>query len=600
MQHQVTQLINQQLKSLKLTNLPAWLVEQPANADHGDYACNVALVAFKALPDSAKQEHKNPRSFAQFLIDQLQQDLPVWLNKVELAGPGFINFWISEEELLSQAESFYNSDFQLPSNLKPVSKHIVVEFSSPNIAKPFTIGHLRSTIIGNSLANILEAVGHKVYRDNHLGDWGTQFGKLIYALHHLGEGSLQANIKKLNSLDFPVKFLVDLYIEFHKLADEDASLDDQGRSWFKKLEDGDKTARELWQMCIDWSWQEFSRIYTRLGVEFTENQGKGYGESYFEDKMKPVIQELKDKNLLTESRGAQLVFFDDETHLPPAMILKSDGATLYHTRDLATDKFRLQKYGKDITVINEVGAEQKQYFEQLYKIEELAGWYQPGQRIHVGHGLYSFKDGKMSTRKGNVIWLEEVLNTARDKAAQIIQNRQDIVDKELTAEKIGIGALIWNDLKRSYIHRITFDWDEILNLQGNSGPYLQYSYVRCQGVIEKFQADIAIPLRTLIDNKAYFEKNWQKEQLNILRNLYHYSEVVVKAAQELAPHHLATYLFELAQAFNAWYSKGQFVSSQLWQDQPDQVAKNILVVAATAQVLADGLQLLGIQTVDKM
>jgi arginyl-tRNA synthetase len=338
-------------------------VDQPANASFGDYTTNIALQV-------AKQLHKSPMEVAQNIATFIEKnDL---IEKVDVIKPGFINFWIKPSYLVK----VILTHTQVPDGLVEKTnegKEVVVEYSSPNIAKPFTIGHLRSTIIGDAVANLLQATGYTVHRDNHLGDWGTQFGKQIYAIKTWG------NEEEIEKSYRPVKLLVDLYVKFHVEAEKNPEIENDARKWFKKLEEGDAEARRLWKKCIEWSMVEFKKIYDELGVTFTENDENGhmgYGESFFEDKMAPIITELKSKNVLQTSKGAQLVFFPNDKY-PPLMIIKEDGATLYATRDLATDKFRLEKYGKDILVINEVGAEQSLYFKQIYEIEYMLGWYKP-------------------------------------------------------------------------------------------------------------------------------------------------------------------------------------------------------------------------------
>lgn len=584
--------------------------EQPADRQHGHLSTNCAMVSF-ATPEVKAQGISSPRELAQRLVEYIKKlpdfigksDQPSCIADTMIAGPGFINFALSDHFLLENMNEFLSrEDTTLPSIGQ--GQKIVIEFSSPNIAKPFTIGHLRSTIIGDSLAHMYEALGYTVYRDNHVGDWGTQFGKQIYALHHLGKGSLAANIAAIEAAESPVKELVALYIEFHEKAEADPTLEDAGRAWFKKLEEGDSEARRLWQLCIDWSFKEFNRLYQRLGVKFTENNGRGYGESFFEDKMANVLKELTEKGLMTESEGAKLVFFPQE-EFPPLMIVKKDGATLYATRDLATDAFRRAHYGDDITIVNEVGAEQATYFRQLYRLEELAGWFKPGQRVHVKHGLYRFKDKKMSTRKGNVIWLEEVLDEA---VQRVVSKDTSITSAEQAA--IGLGALKWNDLKRSSHLDVVFDWDEILSLKGNSGPYVQYTAVRCQSVLAKAQLQGFVqksspkPFDTLLDLKAYLGQSLEKEEKEVLINLYTYFDTVQLAAREFAPHHLCTYLYELAQSYNIFYTQHTILG---WKEgeagsslSPETLRLRIAITQAVAKVLSHGLGLLGIATVSRM
>jgi len=592
----IQQLVTNALQEIGLDTDGTIHLEHPTDLSHGDYASNVAMMLFKK-----QDKFSSPRELAQEIMDHIEDNKQL-LKKVEIAGPGFINFTLSEQFLIAEMGDLIKNQAEL-SNKENKGKKAVVEYSSPNIAKPFTIGHLRSTIIGDSVANLLEETGYQVFRDNHLGDWGTQFGKQIYALKNLGEGSLEKNIEKISSSANPVKELVKLYVDFHKQAEDKPEMEDEARAIFKSLEDGDKEARELWQKCIDWSFVEFDRIYSKLGVKFTENNGQGYGESDFEDKMDVVIKELEDKANQTGlikyeegEKGAMLVSFPEQSKLPPAMILKSDGATLYSTRDLATDKWRLGHYGQDTLIINEVGAEQSLYFRQLFTIEAALGWVIPGQRVHIGHGMYRFKDGKMSTRKGNVIWLEDVLDEAVAKATNLAGEGRSISADGL--EKIAFGALKWSDLKRSAHLDVTFDWDEIMTMQGNSGPYLQYTYVRCKAILDKLKSDGEINISyysdILSNLKSYSIGETEKE---LLRNLYIYSEIVSKSAEEFAPHHLTTYLFNLAQVFNKFYGAHKVMDSG---DGVEAEQFRVALVLATSMIIKKGLSLLGIEVVSKM
>jgi len=586
----ITQFLHQSLVAalveLKLPTVEVEL-ERPTDTAHGDFATNVALVMFGQLSSEQKAAFGSPRQLAAKIVAAIKVSTKL-VSKIEVAGPGFINFTLAEHFLLEELERILTKSDQLvePINL---GKKIIVEYSSPNIAKPFTIGHLRSTIIGDSIANLYEVTGAKVWRDNHVGDWGTQFGKQIYAIKAWGDET------EIEHSPRPVKKLVELYVKFHQEAEQNPALEDEARKWFKKLEDGDDEARRLWQKCINWSWKEFNAIYQKLGVKFSTefNQGRGLGESFFEDKMDVVIAKLKEKKLLQEGEnGAKLVFFADDEY-PPAMILKKDGATLYHTRDLATDKYRLDEYQPDL-VINEVGAEQELYFKQLFKMEELLGWYQPEQRVHVKHGLFRFKDQKMSTRRGNVIWLADVLQEAYDRVNNIAD--QKLGESELW--KIAIGALKYNDLKRKSVSSVIFDWDEIARLDGNSGPYLQYSYVRCQSVLRKAGLDE----QQMSQSDALFNINNVKDidlsmiEIDLLRNLYQYSDVVVAAVTERSPHLVCSYLYQLAQAFNSFYAQ----HSILQADQENQKQFRVALTQATAEVLGQGLGLLGIELVEEM
>ena len=546
-------------------------LEHPKDEAHGDYATSVAL-------GLAKKLGKSPMEIAKEIVSKV--GAIDGAAKIEVAPPGFVNFTLTDEAILEAI----NAD--VGPNLGQNKRKVIVEYSSPNIAKPFSIGHLRSTIIGDAVANLLEATGWQVFRDNHLGDWGTQFGKEIYDIKTWG------NEAAIEQAAEPVKELVALYVKFHEEAETEPGLEDAARAWSKKLEDGDPEARRLWQKCVDWSWREFNRLYDRLGVKFTENNGRGYGEAYFEAKMAPVVAELKEKNLLKESEGAQLVFFENDA-LPPLMIIRKDGATLYATRDLATDKFRLAHYGAEIVVINETGIEQELHFQQLYKIEELLGWYEPGQRVHIKHGHWRFKDRKMSTRKGDVIWLEEVLNEAVTRARKLISTSGTAREmsepgQKALAEVVGIGALKWNDLKSGPQNNITFDWDEVLNMDGNSAPYMQYAHARACSILRA--------AGTVGSDPAVIRGYDLNEAERVLaRRLGRFDEAVKHAAANYAPNTLCNYLYDLAQVFSNFYQTQPVLKAQ----GPERDLR-LYLVGATAQVIKNGLKLLGIKAPEKM
>ncbi|OIP74461.1 MAG: arginine--tRNA ligase [Candidatus Pacebacteria bacterium CG_4_9_14_0_2_um_filter_36_8] len=587
----VVDLLNKQitliLKELGIAN-PQLNFEHPADENHGDWSTNAALQYAKQLPDI-----NNPRKLAEIIVEKLKpllKDIPeIW--QVSIAGPGFINFSLAREyfrtEIVKMSEKAPQEYFAKKAK-ENKNRKVIVEYSSPNIAKPFTIGHLRSTIIGDAVANLYEALGWQVYRDNHLGDWGTQFGKLIYAIKTWGN---QEDIDKSKQ---PIKELVTLYVKFHEEAEKNPNIEDDGRAWFKKLEEGDDEAHQLWQWCIDLSWKEFQSIYGELGISFTENNGRGFGESYFEDKMSEAVDLLETKlapekavengaHYAEGEDGAKLIFFNNE-ELPPLMVMKKDGATLYATRDFATDYFRLKKYDNPDLIVNEVGAEQSLYFQQLYKVEEILGWYKPGQRVHVKHGLYRFKDKKMSTRKGNVIWLADVISEAKERAEALSP------DKKHITQTIAIGALKWNDLRSETNRDIVFDWDELLSMKGNSGPYVQYATVRAKSILRKAALEEFSP--------GYGDDAWKMntEELNLARHLDRFVETVQLAASEFAPHHLASYLFELAQRFNVLYNTHKIVTAE----NSDARERRCVLTQATVKTLEYGLSLLGIQTPEEM
>lgn len=578
----IVDILEQTLADFHLT-CPIQL-EKPTQSDFGDLSSNLAMTLYQQVKD----QFVSPKDFASALVANIKTKAQSAIfQEISIAAPGFINFKLADQYFLEKLKKNGQGKNAQFVNLG-LGKTAIVEYSSPNIAKPFTIGHLRSTIIGDSIANLLEASGYRVFRDNHLGDWGTQFGKQIVALKRFGDETKIAQAAK------PVTELVALYVKFHEEAEKDPALNDEAREWFKKLEDGDQEARSIWQKCIDWSFKEFARIYQYLGVSFSENNGRGYGESYFEGMLPALIAELKQQGLAKEGKeGATLIFYPND-ELPPLMIAKKDGSTLYATRDLATDKWRREnpRYqnadGSAPLVVNEVGSEQTFYFQQLYRAEEILGWYAKGQRKHVKHGLYRFKEGKMSTRKGNVIFLEEVLDKAKEKALTFTKD-------EAIAQAVSIAALKWNDLKRKSEININFDWTELLNLQGNSGPYMLYTYARAKSILRKAetvegQTDLKFTEQGFDEQKIVLNSS----ERALLLALDEFNQIVARAAAEFAPHYLCNYLFDLAQLFNSFYNQYPILNSS------SERQFRLNLVEAVVITLRKGLGLLGISTLEKM
>lgn len=542
-------------------------LEFPDNETFGDFSCNVALMQSKSLGVS-------PHKLAEELAVKLNKNdnLKSVIDKIEVAGPGFINFWLKKDVLVDNLMQIDEAKEKYGTSDSGKGKLAIVEYSSPNIAKPFGVGHLRSTVIGDALANLMEANGWNVMRDNHLGDWGTQFGKMLYAIKKWGD------MDKIEASENPVDELVKLYVKFHEESKKDGSLEDSARAWFKKLEDGDSEARRLWQKCVDLSWTEFDRIYSAMGVGFSPefNGGRGLGESFFETRMPEVIAELNEKKLLKEGEDhARLVFFKDEKY-PPLMILKKDGSTLYATRDLATDKYRLEKYGPDL-IINEVGSEQGLYFRQLFEIEKILGWYKEGQRVHVGHGLYLTEGKKMSTRAGKTVKLNDVFAEAVERAKKLGN------ESEKNAGDVGIGAIKYFDLSHHPDTNINFDWDRMFALEGNSGPYLQYTVARTNSVLAKAG----------VKGGRFKDRELNEEELAILRSLTRFTEVIASASKTYSPNLLCNYLYELASKFNTLYNKHKIIGS-------DNEEFRLMLTSGVGQVLKNGLRLLGIQVPERM
>ncbi|MEI6396697.1 MAG: arginine--tRNA ligase [Candidatus Taylorbacteria bacterium] len=556
-------------------SVAAIALDFPENAEHGDFTSNVAMV-------NAKKLGMKPVELASKIVAEFEKNKPVSVKTVAVAGPGFINF-----TLTAQAVSEIVRDIQIP-NIGN-NRKILVEYSSPNIAKPFTVGHLRSTVIGDSIARILSALGYSVIRDNHLGDWGTQFGKLLVAIDRWGAdiGGLDG-IKKSER---PIKALVDLYVKFHDEAEKDPVLEDIARAKFKLLESGtDQKITDAWKTCVDISKKEFTKIYDRLGVAFDPKRGDTeIGESFFvtPDKIQPVRDALAAKGIMKESEGAKVVFFGSEDpkkwKYPPLIVEKSDGTSIYATRDLAADLYRRDTYGKGAMIINEVGAEQNLYFRQLIETEIMLGWFTAQERLHIAHGLYRFKDGKMSTRKGNVIWLEDLLDEAVVRASKINAD---------SADAVAVAAIKFNDLKRDSIQDIVFDWDEMMNMTGDSGPYLQYSCVRARAVIEKAR-EIGITAKS---KGAAAGTRPEIAQLDVLeRYLMRFPHVVSFAGSSYKPSIIANYLINLASLFNSFYSQVLIADAK----DPSATYK-VAVTQVFATIMENGLDLLGIKVPERM
>jgi len=542
----------------EVSGIDAPIVEIPGNIEFGDYTTNVALL------------DKRPRENAQELVEKLKahKNLSKICDKIEVAGPGFINFWLKSDILVSNLTQIDAETKNYGKSVKGKGQTVVIDYSSPNIAKPFGIGHLRSTLIGQALYNLYQFLGYEVVGDNHLGDWGTQFGKLIYM------------IKTQNSTDYSIQNLETLYVQFHKLAEDNPKLEEEARKWFKKLEDGDLETKEIWKKCVDVSMTEFDRIYKILGVKIDF----AFGESYYLSEMKQMISGVAFKKHLTKGeKGALVIDLTKFGIKTPLMVLKNDGASTYATRDLATIKFRERKWDPAI-IIYEVGAEQKLHFEQVIAAAKLLGIVNPSVKMHhTAHGLYLAPDGKkFSTRKGKTIKLEEVLDEAIKRAMELGQKSSEPAYAKATATAVGIGAIKYFDLMHAVASNVIFDWEKIMNLEGNSGPYLQYTIARCNSVLNKANPQIFKSANEL-----------EIDELSVLRSLIHFSEVIESAANLYSPNLLCNYLFDLAQKYNHLYNSIKIIGS-------DNENFRLTLTNGVGQVLKNGLNILGIQTPERM
>ena len=537
------------------------LLEQPKSSELGD----IAFPAFSL----AKTERKAPQIIAADIAEKIDT---AHFDKVVATGP-YVNFFLSKAEISGQViKEVIKDGADYGQQNEGNNQNITIDLSSPNIAKPFSVGHLRSTVIGDALSNIFRKIGYNTIKINHLGDWGKQFGLLMVAYKKWGsQEAVEAN---------PIDELLKLYVRINAEIENDPSLDEEGRLWFKKLEDGDPEATELWQWFRDESLTEFNRIYELLGVEFDSLNG----EAFYNDKMDEGIQIIEDKGLLQESKGASIVDLED-FNLPPAMIKKSDGATLYITRDIATAIYRARTYNfvKNIYV---VGQEQANHFRQLKAVLKKMGFDWSDDMIHVDFGLVTKNRQKLSTRKGNIILLEPTLLEAISRAkSQIEAKNPDLENKEAVARAVGVGAVKFYDLKTDRRNGYDFDLEAMVSFEGETGPYIQYAYARIQSILRKanFQPDA----------EATYSLN-DPESWEIIKLLQDFGRVVKRAADNYEPSLIAKYAISLAQAFNKYYAH-----TRILDESPERDSR-LALSYSTAVVLKEALRLLGVEAPEKM
>ena len=537
-------------------------IEIPPDSSMGDYA----FPCFRL----AKAMRKAPAAIAAELKDKLV--LPAGITRAEVAG-GYLNFF--EDRAGAAATTIMrvlNEDENYGHSSEGQGKNVCVEFSSINIAKPFHIGHLPSTAIGNSLNRIYKALGYNTIAINHLGDWGTQFGKMIVAYKKWGGG------KPIE--ESTVRELVKLYVRFHEEAEKDESLNDEARAWFRKIEQGDAEAVDLWQRMKTLTLKEVGEVYKLLGVEFDSYNG----ESFYEDKMQAVIDELDAKGLLKTDKGAKIVDLS-EYNMPPCIIVKSDGATLYATRDLAAAFYRKKTYDfyKCLYV---VAYQQNLHFKQWFKVVELMGydWYKDLE--HVAFGMVSMEDGAMSTREGKVVFLEDVLNKTVEKARAILDEKsKGLDDKATVAEDIGVGAVVFSALYNNRIKDVVFSYDRVLSFEGETGPYVQYTHARCTSVLSRAEITKDVDYSAL-DNA---------EANAVVKAIAAFPDAVKDAAEKYEPCYISRAVMAVCQAYNKFYFEHRIIDAA----EPQRNAM-LLLTKATKQVIKTGLTLLGIAAPDKM
>ncbi|MBD9828768.1 arginine--tRNA ligase [Enterococcus faecium] len=537
------------------------LLENPKSAEHGD----VAFPAFSL----AKVYRKAPQQIAADLAEKIDS---ANFEKIEVVGP-YLNFFMNKEVIskkvlqtvVKEKEHYGDSNIGNQGT-------VPIDMSSPNIAKPISMGHLRSTVIGNSIGFIMEKIGYQPIRINHLGDWGTQFGKLIVAYKKWGtEEAVKAE---------PINELLRLYVQFHEVAETEPELNEEARAWFKRLEEGDEEAIQLWQWFRDESMKEFNKIYDLLEVRFDSLNG----EAFYNDKMDEIVKLLEEKHLLNEDKGAEIVDLS-AYDLNPALIKKSDGATLYITRDLAAALYRKRTYDFKQSLYV-VGNEQSYHFKQLKAVLKEMGFDWSDDMHHIPFGLITQGGKKLSTRKGKIVLLEEVLNEAIQSAKeQISEKNPDLENKDAVAKQVGVGAVIFHDLKNDRLNTFDFNLEEVVRFEGETGPYVQYTHARAVSLLEKAGF---VPSETA-DYALNDDTSWE-----VVKLVQKYPETVLSAGEKYEPSVIAKHAIKLAQAFNKYYAHTKILA-----DDEQKEARLALVYAVTV-LLKEDLRLLGLHAPDKM
>ena len=543
-------------------------IETPKDTKNGDYS----FPCFRL----AKELKKAPPLIANEIKEKLEQEIKE-IEKIEVVG-GYLNFFVNKNILAKEVLEEVSKSEEYGKSEIGKEKNIVIDYSAPNIAKPFHIGHLRSTVIGGALYNIYKHLGYNVIGVNHLGDYGTQFGKLIEGYKLWGE--------EYNIDEDPINELTKIYIRINEACKANEQILENCRNNFKKLEDGDSYCVEIWKKFRELSLKEFQKVYDLLGSKFDSWNG----ESFYSDKMPEIIDILNKSGKLVESQGAKIIDLEDKGINTPCIIEKSNGSTTYATRDLAAIMYRARTYDFD-KALYVTSYEQTLHFKQVFEVAKLLGLdekYTNGLE-HVSFGMVLLPTGKMSTREGNVVKLEELLNEAISRAKDIIEQKNpELEDKEEVAKKVGIGAVIFNDLSSARIKDEIFDWDTILNFQGETGPYIQYTYVRTRSVLEKagytpkFED---VKIENLLDEYS----------LEILKLIYNFEDTLIQVTEKNEPSILSRYLIDLAKAYSSFYNENKIIV----EDKDVQNAR-VYLTYATGKVLKQGAELLGMQMPEKM
>ena len=545
-------------------------IQNSTKREFGDFQTNFAMVSSKLIG-------KNPREIASTLVDNFKENDII--EKLEIAGPGFINIYLKNKFLNEELKKVENEKYDF--SFLNTDKTIIIDYSSPNIAKRMHIGHLRSTIIGDSIKRTLQFLGFHTLADNHIGDWGTQFGKLIVAYKNW--------LNKKSYEEDPIGELERIYVQFSDEAKKNPALEDEAREELKKLQLGDEDNQKLWKEFIDISLKEYNKIYDRLDVNFDYY----YGESFYNDMMPSVLEELKEKGIAREDQGALVVFFENDK-LPPAIVQKKDGSFLYTTSDLATMKFRKDELNVDEAVYL-TDDRQQNHFKQVFEIGEMLGEPYNYKKTHVVFGIMRFGDGMIfSSRSGNIIRLVDLLDEAKTQVKKVIDEKNPNIpeeEKEKIAEIVGSGAIKYFDLSQNRTSDITFTWDKVLSFEGNTGPYLQYTYVRIMSIFRKLKEE-----NINVENKDIILENMNGVERELAVELLRFPQTVVKSYESYRPNIIADYLFDIAKLFNNFYNS----NSILKEENKKVMDARILLAEKTAFILKQGLGLLGINTVDRM
>ena len=560
---EVAKSLKEKIEDLSLEEIVG-LIETPPNSEMGDYA----FPCFRL----AKVFRKAPNMIAADLAESIEAKDAI--SKVEPAV-GYVNFFVNKSQLaknvindvLTQGKKYGHSELGK-------DKTVVIDFSSPNIAKPFHIGHIRTTVIGNALYKIYDSQGYNTVRVNHLGDYGTQFGKLIVAFKKWGnKEAVESN---------PIPELLKLYIQFHDEAEKHPEMEDEARAWFTKLENDDKEAKDLWQWFRDESLKEFSRVYDLLDIEFDSYAG----ESFYSDKMDRVIDIIKDKGLLEESEGTNIVNLE-EYNMTPALITKKDGSTLYMTRDLAAALYRKENYDFE-KCIYVVGSQQSLHFQQLFKVLELIGFEWAKDMVHVPFGMVALEEGTMSTRKGRVVFLESVLRQAIEKTKEtMLAKNPNAENVDEIAKQVGVGAVVFQELSNSRIKDYTFSWERTLSFEGETGPYVQYTHARCCSVLRKANMDVTADVDYSVLSDA--------DSSEVLKLIASFNDSILAAMRKNEPHIVTRFVLDLAQAFNKFYHDNPILVDDI------EVKKaRVALVAATKQTIENALSILGMGAPERM